>query len=79
MLAVSSLLCLASLWVSQVASSHYCPTGVCVSHSHCSPQYLASSQCLLAPATPGLCCPPSNPPCKPRIKESFFLRLSLIR
>ena len=66
MLAVS--VCL--LWqVWQVTCSQYCPSGPCVPPVLCSPHYLAtlllpSSRCLLAPGTPGLCCPPSRANCK---------------
>ena len=53
----------------QVLSTQYCSSASsCLPPVLCSPHYLSTllspSSCLLAPGTPGLCCPPSPPNCK---------------
>ena len=66
-----SLLCGQTLSAgSELAYTNYCVRGgACVPPVHCSPHYLSAllqpaSSCLLAPGTPGLCCPGKKAECK---------------
>ena len=54
---------------SELAYRSYCARGgPCLAPAHCSPHYLSALHdpalsCLLAPGTPGLCCPGKKAEC----------------
>ena len=76
-----SLLCWLTVSAgSELAYTNYCLRGgACLPPVHCSPHYLSAlqdlqaSSCLLAPGTPGLCCPGKKAECKISVYPSSSL------